>query len=253
LDDKQLVKAVFDLGQLLGKGIEMQFKTLIPLSASFSSKVGYSKENDLINSNIMLNWFSQLKEKLEQFNLSASNSFQEIENLMKDTKDKKISTDRALDFGSSLDKWSTEISYSLVGRTAILPPPTCPTWFGIGFFSQYLLCKMELFPIVSQMTGIKADVLQFPKDTLSKLIGMEAALSSYIDRSLEKRIRGLQLPSDVKIIKDFIKIVEKVLTPVERDTLTSPKTSKTKLVLRGLLKGIPYLGPAIDAAIFGKE
>ena len=104
MDDRQLVKTVFDFGQLLGKGIEMQFKALMPLSANFDSKVGYSKEDDLINSNIMLNWLSLLKEKLEQFNLSDSNSFQEIEYLMKDIKDKNISTDRALAFGSSLDK-----------------------------------------------------------------------------------------------------------------------------------------------------
>ena len=253
MDDKQLVKDVCDFGQLLGKGIEMQFKALIPLSVSFNNKVDYSKEDELISSNIMLNWLSLLREKFKQFNLSTLNSVKEIGNLMKDIKDKNISIEQALDFGSSLDKWSTEITFSLVGRTAILPPPTCPTWFGIGFFSQYLLCKMQLFPIVSQMTGIKANVLQFPKDTLSKLIGMEAALSNYINKSWEQHIRNLNLPGDVKTVQDFVKAIERILTPFENDMLTSQKTNRTKLVIRGFIKGIPYLGPAIDAAIFGKE
>ncbi|RLB11436.1 MAG: hypothetical protein DRG39_04110 [Deltaproteobacteria bacterium] len=86
-------------------------------------------------------------------------------------------------------------------------------------------------------------------------------MSDHLKQVREKaEVLGLQLdrfnlhpPKDIADFKAMMNELHVAILQLERDEFGSHKESRGKLIFRGLLKGIPYIGNALDAWLFGKE
>ena len=139
MSDKDLIRKAFELGAVLGKGIEIQFTSLMPLSVGFESRSDDFRDEVPVSSNVAVNWLSDVRQRLDELRLSSSSAYRQCSELAKHIDNGDLRQTEALSFGDTLDQWCKELSFALTGRTALLPHPTCDSAKSV-FKKSYIYC-----------------------------------------------------------------------------------------------------------------
>lgn len=236
-EDKKYLGEIFELGQNLGRGVQLQYKVLLPLSNYFDGR--YKEQGPYLKDGI-LGWLDKILDKLEQFSLTGTNGFKEIRGVENRINTESITLEESLKFDDQLINWCREFVSSFSGQSSGQSKSDGRSvWFKIGFFSQYLLVKMRLYDEISQRKGTNEIGLGSSRKELVDAIEKEVFVTGWLDQDWVRKINKMRLPYDSRVLDSFISDSRELLD------LDEERGADLSVKLKDLLKNVPFIGPRI--------
>lgn len=232
-EDKEFLGEVFELGQTLGRGVQLQYKVLLPLSAYFKDG-RYSDQAPYLKDGI-LGWLDTLLSEMEQLSLVDTNGFRQINDMKDRIKAENATKEELLKFDEELLSWYRDFNSSLSGQSS----DEGPVWFKMGFFSQYMMAKMRLHEEISQYNRTSEFDLGSYRKELVDAMEKEVFVTGWLDQDWVRKLNKMRIPYDSRVLKEFISDSREILGLKEKEG------TDLKLRLRGLLKQIPFIGPRL--------
>ncbi len=234
-ESKEFIGELFELGQSLGRGVQLQYKVLLPLSAYF--KDGRYRDQAPYLKDGAVGWLDDVLSELEKLSLMDTDGFKQVNDVKKRINSESVTKEEFIRFDEELISWYKEFMLSLSDKRS----DESSLWFKIGFYSQYLVVKMRLHGEISQLKRTSEFDLGSYRKELVDAIEKEVFFTGWLDQDWVRKLNKMNLPYDSRVLKGFISECREILGLKEKE-----KEGKgLKPRLSGLFKQIPFIGPRI--------